>query len=101
MFRNLFSMITPDPSQSVYTQNGAVSFTSTNNECNDFLFKTIRGISNDFLLPLLENSYKKDPLMTRRLIFHIRDITQGKGEKKIFYECICIYISIVYIYIAE
>lgn len=87
MFRNLFT--TPDPTPDpVFTQNGAISLTSTNNECNDFLFKTIRGITSDFLLPLLEKAYEKDPLITRRLIFYIRDITQGKGEKKIFYECI-------------
>ena len=74
------------PEGLIRTENGALSFPSTMNCCVDLFFKTVRGITEENLLALLEESWRQCPEATLRLIFQTRDCRGGKGEKKIFYD---------------
>jgi hypothetical protein len=77
------------------TDNGATSYSIGSHDPRVVLFtKSIRGMelrnpsnpddTEKFLEFLLEKCWKESPLDTLKLIFHIRDCRQGKGEKLIF-----------------
>eukprot|EP01102_Stenamoeba_stenopodia_P003514 TRINITY_DN135_c0_g1_i1.p1 TRINITY_DN135_c0_g1~~TRINITY_DN135_c0_g1_i1.p1 ORF type:complete len:494 (-),score=142.80 TRINITY_DN135_c0_g1_i1:308-1789(-) len=72
--------IAPD----TYTENSALSHSTTANGRIDLYFKTVRGINNELLVSLLENAWKESPLDTLKIIFQARDCRGGKGEKLIF-----------------
>jgi len=52
----------------------------------DLLFKTVRGISREYLESLLEESWNISPRDTLRTMFYIRDCRGGKGERNIFFD---------------
>uniref|UniRef100_A0A7S4HV64 TROVE domain-containing protein n=1 Tax=Vannella robusta TaxID=1487602 RepID=A0A7S4HV64_9EUKA len=70
------------------TENGALSFPTTLDSCVDLFFKTVRGISEENLVPLLDAAWAESPEATLRIIFQTRDCRGGKGEKKIFYQAL-------------
>lgn len=70
----------------IQTDNGAASYSLGN--ISPFValyFKSVRGIETDYLTFLIDSCWEKDRLDTLRLLFHIRDCREGKGEKDIFY----------------
>ena len=67
------------------TENGALSFASSGDARLDLFFKTVRGISQDYLFQLLDKSWEVSPRDTLRTMFYVRDCRGGKGERKIFW----------------
>lgn len=53
---------------SIFTENGAVSHSTSGDPRVDLFFKAVRGISEQNLLYLLEKSYQKDSRDTRKII---------------------------------
>jgi len=70
------------------TENGALSLPSTLDCCVDLFFKTVRGITEENLIPLLNGAWTESPEATLRIIFQTRDCRGGKGEKMIFYQAL-------------
>jgi len=67
-------------------ENNDLAWATAGNACLDLFFKTVRGITKENLIPLLEASWLECPEATLRLIFQARDCRGGKAEKKIFYD---------------
>lgn len=67
------------------TEKGAPSLSTTTNKRLDLFFKTVRGITEQNLLPLLEQAWAEDALDTLKLLFYTRDCRGGKGERAIFF----------------
>lgn len=67
------------------TENGAKSYDSTSDPRLDLFFKTVRGMTPEYLELLLEESWAVSPRDTLRTMFYVRDCRGGKGERKIFY----------------
>ena len=72
--------------QNTFTENGALSYSSSLDPRLDLFFKTVRGIHPQTLTELLEASWTVSPRDTLRTIFYVRDCRGGKGERKIFLE---------------
>lgn len=68
------------------TQNGAISNKNITEPRVNLFYKTVRGVSNETLYELLEDSWDVDPLDTIKLIAYTRDIRGGKGERELFRE---------------
>ncbi len=68
----------------MYTVNGAQSYTTTYDPIIDLFFRTTRGIDNDNLLKLVNNSLDYSHIATMRTLFHTRDCRGGKGERRVF-----------------
>lgn len=68
-----------------YTENGAVSYASTNDALLDFFSKVggMRG-QNQEAFALFVKAYAENPLFSVRCLFHVRDIREGMGEREIF-----------------
>lgn len=67
------------------TENGALSFPTTDDARLDLFFKTVRGINVTDLYQLIEKSWEISKRDTLRTMFYVRDCRGGKGEKKIFW----------------
>lgn len=71
-----------------YTQNNALTYSSTGCRRVDFFFKVTRDCSIENLTEMLQGCWEEHPLDTLKLIFHLRDCRGGKGEKKQFHNCV-------------
>ncbi|KAF9125193.1 hypothetical protein BGW39_007606 [Mortierella sp. 14UC] len=69
------------------TQNGASTFASTENACLDFFFEVLKGTDAETVQRLARTAWAQSPLDTLRLIFQLRSILHGKGDRKEFYYC--------------
>ncbi|KAF9439061.1 hypothetical protein BGZ76_000543 [Entomortierella beljakovae] len=69
------------------TENGALTHSTTGDARLDFFFEVVRGLDNSTILQLARESWKANPLDTLKLIFQVRSILHGKGERKAFYTC--------------
>ena len=69
-----------------YTENGALSLETTNNSCLDFFAKAgaMRNQSKDLLLKLFNRSWAENRLDTLKILFFLRDIRGGLGEREVF-----------------
>ncbi|KAF9276569.1 hypothetical protein BGZ88_001640 [Linnemannia elongata] len=76
----------PDPNMTI-TQNGAPTFASTENACLDFFFEVLKGTDANTVTRLARAAWAQSPLDTLRLIFQLRSIIHGKGDRKEFYYC--------------
>lgn len=63
-----------------YTQNEALSNKSSLDACLD-LFSLGVGSSNKY--DLIEKAYSQDPLLTTKIVFYLRDIRNGQGNRDI------------------
>ena len=66
------------------TENGAPSFSTTNDARLDLFSKVCRDTETDRLAGLLERSWAVSPLDTLKIVFHLRDCRGGKGERQQF-----------------
>ena len=69
-----------------YTLNGAKTHGSTGNGCLDF-FAVAGGMryrKPDDQISLFDRAYIETPDLAMKLLFHLRDIREGMGERKMF-----------------
>ena len=69
-----------------YTENGAEAFNTTNNAVLDFfsVAGALRNADIDRIERLFESAYAKNPLLTIKTLFYMRDIRGGLGERNVF-----------------
>eukprot|EP00803_Ostreobium_quekettii_P009980 evm.model.scf_576.4 EVM.evm.TU.scf_576.4 scf_576:21094-23265(+) len=70
------------------TENDADTYTSSGSACVDFFFKVVRGMDCDEVGRLLAAAWAEDADTALRLVFHLRDVREGKGEQAAFYACL-------------
>lgn len=70
------------------TVNGADTYVTSSDPCIDFFFQVVPGIDNKRLTNLLARAWAKSPQIALKLMFHLRDIREGKGERLLFYDCL-------------
>ncbi|KAF9169294.1 hypothetical protein BGX21_010727 [Mortierella sp. AD011] len=70
------------------TENGAPTYATTGDARLDFFFEVLHGTEASTIQRLVRNSWAVHPLDTLRLIFQLRSILHGKGERKEFYICL-------------
>ena len=68
------------------TENNALTHKTTTNDCLDFfaLGASMRSRSDLDIIKLFFNAYSEDSLITLKLLFYMRDIRNGQGEKRLF-----------------
>ena len=77
--------ITEELVNQAFTTNGDRAFKSTGSFCLDY-FSIVGGMRynlNDALTLFLK-SYYEDPILTIKILFYIRDIKNGLGERNLF-----------------
>ena len=80
-----FYQITEELVNQAFTTNGDRAFKSTGSFCLDY-FSIVGGMRynlNDALTLFLK-SYYEDPILTIKILFYIRDIKNGLGERNLF-----------------
>ena len=73
-------------SNKTFTENGAVTYSSTGNDCLD-LFGTIgalRHASDDEITLLFIRAFSENSDIAMKILFFARDIRGGLGERKVF-----------------
>ncbi|DBA76510.1 TPA: hypothetical protein ACH3X2_008568 [Trebouxia sp. C0005] len=75
------------------TTNRAVTYASSGSARTDLFFKykgsdPLAISSSDQINQLLQQAWQEDPLDTLKLIAHLRDVRDGKGEQKLFHDCV-------------
>ena len=70
----------------VETSNGMGALGTTLNECVNLLFQigAMRGKSKKALLNLFSKAYNENPLVATKVLFWVRDVREGAGERQIF-----------------
>lgn len=69
-----------------YTENGAVTYATTNSDCLD-LFSTIGGLrqaGDEEIVKRFSRAYAENPDLAMKIVFYARDIRGGLGERKVF-----------------
>ena len=70
-----------------YTENGAVTFKSSTSQLVDFFFHggALRSEQDTSrILNLFYGAFKEQPTVALRILFYLRDIRGGQGERRIF-----------------
>ena len=70
----------------VETSNGMGALGTTLNECVNLFFQigAMRGKSKKALLNLFSKAYNENPLVATKVLFWVRDVREGAGERQIF-----------------
>lgn len=73
----------------VITKNGATVYGTTGNALVDFNARTteLRYADSDVVKVVMAKAYAEDPIKAVKLLFQNGDIREGKGERKIFNNC--------------
>ena len=69
-----------------HTTNGAQTYDSTSSATLDAFHMLRPFTSGSDIYSCLDKSWKEDPGMTLRVIWNLRSIHDGKGEKELFYQ---------------
>lgn len=69
-----------------FTQNGALTYSSSGNACVDLFSKVgaLRNKSTDEILSLFVAAFKENPETALRILAYARDVRGGLGEKKVY-----------------
>ena len=80
-----FYTITNEVLNRAFTENGDKAYASTGSACLDF-FSIVGGMRYNLkdAMSLFMKSYFEDPLLTIKILFYIRDIKEGLGERNLF-----------------
>ena len=72
------------------TENGMVTNSSTINECVNLFFTigAMRGQDKERLLSQFSKAFNEDSLTAMKMVFWVRDIREGAGERTIFRDII-------------
>lgn len=76
-----------------YTENGALSHDTTMDDFLDAYFKFIRNVDKKVIFSYLDKMFSINKVDATIMIFQTRDIENGKGERKIFRNCLAYMIS--------
>lgn len=74
----------------ITTENNALSYPEPRTLDGIFVtafFKFMRGLEQDKVFEILDRCWTSNIYQTGRLIFQTRDIREGKGERKLFCQC--------------
>ncbi|MCM1314766.1 MAG: DUF2828 domain-containing protein [Alistipes senegalensis] len=69
-----------------YTENGALAYSTTGNECLDLFFRAgaMRDADEKEIANVVIRAYVENPEKTMKIIFYVRDIRGGLGERRFF-----------------
>jgi len=72
------------------TANGMVTNPTTLNKCVDLFFAigSMRGKSKELVNKLFNQAFLENPLVATKILFWVRDIRSGAGERKVFRDVI-------------
>jgi hypothetical protein len=72
------------------TANGMVTNPTTLNKCVDLFFSigSMRGKSKELVNKLFDQAFLENPLVATKILFWVRDIRSGAGERKVFRDVI-------------
>lgn len=78
-----------------YTENGALTHSTTGSSLVDFFFMggALRKADEDRIRDLFVKSLAEDPQRTLRVLFYLRDIRGGQGERRLFRICMKEFLS--------
>lgn len=73
-------------SNRTYTENGALTNRTSGNFCLDLFFKAgaMRGASEQEIADVVTRAYAEDPVKTLKIVFFVRDVRGGLGERRFF-----------------
>ena len=76
--------------EDTFTENGMVTNSSTLNECVNLFFTigAMRGQDKQRLLSQFSKAFNENPLTAMRILFWVRDVRGGAGERQIFRDII-------------
>ena len=76
--------------EDTFTENGMVTNSSTLNECVNLFFTigAMRGQDKQRLLSNFSKAFNENPLTAMRILFWVRDVRGGAGERQIFRDII-------------
>lgn len=68
------------------TDNGMVTNPTSLNKCVDLFFSigSMRGKSKDKVVNLFNEAYNENPLVASKILFWVRDVRSGAGERDVF-----------------
>lgn len=68
------------------TENGALSYNSTGSAVLDLfsMAGAMRDAEDSEIIALVDNAWQEDPRASMAVLFYIRDIRYGQGEKRVF-----------------
>lgn len=69
-----------------YTENGALAYSTTGNECLDLFFRAgaMRDADEKDISSAVIRAYAENPSKTMKILFYVRDVRQGLGERRFF-----------------
>lgn len=72
------------------TDNGMVTNPTSLNKCVDLFFSigSMRGKSKESVVKLFSEAYNENPLVASKVLFWVRDVREGAGERKVFRDVI-------------
>lgn len=73
-----------------YTENGAVSYHSSENYCLDFFYQAgaLRNATEDKMQNAFMLAYNENADLAMKILFYARDIRGGLGERRLFRTCL-------------
>src|SRR5210317_425583 len=72
------------------TDNGMVTNPTSLNKCVDLFFSigSMRGKPKESVVKLFSEAYNENPLVASKVLFWVRDVREGAGERKVFRDVI-------------
>ena len=69
-----------------YTENGAITPTNTGSSIIDFFFHSaaMREANVNRITDMWDKAFKEDPQTALRILFYVRDVRGGQGERRVF-----------------
>jgi hypothetical protein len=75
------------------TENGATALATTQNYCLDLFTILVRNANLQIIIDKFIKAWNESPEMTLKIVFHLRDARNGKGEKKLaIFLMACLYL---------
>tara|TARA_S200002703_G_scaffold1341_1_gene2348 strand:- start:13638 stop:15041 length:1404 start_codon:yes stop_codon:yes gene_type:complete len=83
-------MTTVENQNVTLTDNGMVTNPTSLNKCVDLFFSigSMRGKSKDKVVNLFNEAYNENPLVASKILFWVRDVRSGAGERQTFRDVI-------------
>ena len=68
------------------TENGALTYRTSGSDCLDLFFRAgaMRAASEDEIRTVVLRAFAEDPVAAMRILFYVRDVRGGLGERRFF-----------------